>query len=615
MKKKNLLLTLTLIGSAAGLIACGNTGSSLESGSSTLSSSSSSGETSVSVSSSSSSKPVVPTAELTDAMFSELKKGYSVECFKLTDYSDSQTNGIFEADVNEFNYAEKVFATTSEAPLEKGKVINDYHYQPDPTEKTKMLYDAGLSVGNTVIYSPVMGEDPHTYEEVPLTWEEGYYSNVFMDLSAAAFDRVGTENKFSLIMNDATLEDAGVYNKISMQFFNEIPDTEMQAFYLYTDGDDIVSFELIYTPYMSYDAMIAKSSFGNFTAAGSGLVDYIQPLEGEEDPVFEEAMEKLRRQNYELTQTQQAYDFNAEKFISQGSYVSQVEDGEKINYDYYAANGNKYMNYGYYGLEYENEICKQGVVQLKGEFYKDYIYSGSMEELLPSFALSSVLFKKDEASSTAEKSVYNLDKSIRISLDNNDSVFTPFDADGYLDRLVFVTVTVEAEKINIHNETVHEGAGGLILDCTYTNLGGVSQLMPESKIHETSDGLVWSDLLSNNEGNLKSIIRLFTQEVLDDIPTIGGVFSNVLSDISSSANPIFYVMTYDSADNDALVEEYSAKLLAAGYAENKNGDTVYYTKPVVLGTRNYNLNINLDTFWNRIQLWGQFQIGIYLTSR
>ena len=613
MKKKNLLLTLTFIGSAAGLIACGETGSSLESSSPTLSLSLE-GTTSASEATSVSSKPVVPTAELTDAMFAELKKGYSVESFTLKDYSDSQTYSIFEADVNEFNYAERIFMTTSGSPLEKGKVIHDYHYQPDPSEKTKMLYDAGLSVGNTVIYSPIMGEDPHTYEEVPLTWEEGYYSNVFLDLSASAFDRVGTENKFSLIMNDATLEARGVYNKISMQFFNEIPDTEMQEFYLYTDGDDIVSFELIYTPYMSYDAMIAKSSFGNFTAAGSDVVDYIQPLEGEKDPVFEEAMKKLRRQNYELVQTQQAYDFNQEKFVSQGSYVSQVENGEKINYDYYAANGSKYMNYGYYGLEYENETCKQGVVQLKGEFYKDYIYVGSMEELLPSFALSSILFKKD-ASSTADKSVYTLDKSIRISLENNDSVFTPFDADGYLDRLVYVTVTIEAEKINIHNETVHEGAGGLILDCTYSNFDGVSDLMPEEKIHETSDGLVWSDLLSNNEENLKSIIRLFTQEVLDDIPTIGGVFSNVMSDVSSSANPIFYVMTYSSEDNDALVEEYSAKLLDAGYTANQNGENVNYTKPVTLGTRNYNLNINVSTFWNRIQLWGQFQIGVWLTSR
>ena len=38
----------------------------------------------------------------------------------------------------------------------------------NPNEEEEWLYNAALSIGNTVIYSPVMGRDKYTFQEIEL---------------------------------------------------------------------------------------------------------------------------------------------------------------------------------------------------------------------------------------------------------------------------------------------------------------------------------------------------------------------------------------------------------------------------------------------------------------
>lgn len=626
MNKKNLLIVALF--PLATLASCGtgsSSSTSLSSTTSSISQGSSDGSSSLestsstSMSTSSSSVEVIPTVNLTDEMFAKLKLGYASTFETVVDYEGeaSDSRKIFMVKCNEKNNEQSIYFKKDDLPLEELTRSYFHHYQINPDEDIEMLYDAGLSVGNDIIYTPIIGQDIHTYQDIELTWAEGHYSNVFIDLQASYFTRIGNENKFKLTIEDG-LDAAAVseiYSKLAMQFFGEeVTQTEMEGFYLLTNGDKITGFELNYYPYTSYDALLTKYSKGVFTDEGEHVVDFCKPLEGEKDEFFESAMKKLQTQNFHLEQTQQAFNYTTEKFDSQGKYVADFYNKESMIYDYYSANGKKYMSYGYLK---NDDTSKRGVVPIEGEIYADYLYTGSLDELLPSFNLSSILFYKDTAASTADKAVYKLDNTIDISLDNDDSVFTPFDADGYNDRIIYLTVTIEQDKINIHNETSTSGTG-LILDVNYTNFGGVENLVASDKYHETTEGLTWSQLLSNNQTNLSLIQKAFTKELLDSIPTIT-YCANIASEVGSNgSNPTLFFNVYDNDDNIGLLSSYGKDLEAAGFtfdASSVNPDETnlnkiqpVYSKNVTLNGRNYSLNIKLYAWWNTIQLWGQFQI-------
>ena len=181
MKKSKVLVASTLLTVLAGLVGCGNNVStSTNANSSTAASSSSEVSSSVisstSSSSTSSSSTVVSvyTEDLTQEMFSALQGGYSVEFMKYTAYDgEVGTAEFFESSVDEKNYAFKRYiGNKTEDGITKGKIMETSHYQPNPEEDEEWLYNAGLSIGNTVIYTPVMvylGK----YNGVELAWAMG----------------------------------------------------------------------------------------------------------------------------------------------------------------------------------------------------------------------------------------------------------------------------------------------------------------------------------------------------------------------------------------------------------------------------------------------------------
>lgn len=619
MKKKHALIAIL---STAMLFSC-----NVETTSSTQSSASSSTSTSsVSVSEGSiEESEFIRTENLTDQMLSSLKEGYSSKTIRMTEYeTGTPSTAVIFSKCNEFNFEEDMYYPSGNKDIEdisNSKLANHYHYQPKPDETEKMLYDVGLSVGNKPLYTPVMGTDIHSYEEIHMTWEEGYYSNVFLLLNANYFERVGDENKFRLNIEsdlDSELVDE-IYARLDKQLYcdDERTTATFDNFYLLTNGDKVTGYELEYVAVSSTDSTVYKHSYGYFLDSGADVIDYVTPIAGETDEVFEEAMEKLRAQNYHLEETQFAFNFNSERMVSQGKYVADFYNKESVVYDYYNANGKKYMSYAYQEYEIDGEPCKLGLTPIEGKYYVDYAYAGSLEEtILPSFDLSSVLFVKDSAS-TADKAIYKLNNDIKISLDNYDDVFTPFDADGYTDRLIYLTITIEKDKINIHNETSAIKDQGLVLDVNYTKFGEVEKMITNENTFETTEGLTWSQLLSNNEETLASVQKTFTKEILDSIPTVT-YCSNISCDISSPSAPVIFFTTYDKDDTLALLDSYGAALVAAGFNKTDTGDTetptYNYWKNVTLKNRQYSLNISLATFWNSIQNWGQFQISMSFSA-
>lgn len=621
MKKSKVLVASTLLTVLAGLVGCGNNVStSTNANSSTAASSSSEVSSSVisstSSSSTSSSSTVVSvyTEDLTQEMFSALQGGYSVEFMKYTAYDgEVGTAEFFESSVDEKNYAFKRYiGNKTEDGITKGKIMETSHYQPNPEEDEEWLYNAGLSIGNTVIYTPVMGRDKYTFQEIELTWDEGGYSNAFALLSLGDFTRVDDENKWALNVNSSSFKSSGAAAAIASQFFGEQVSSDIEYFYLLTNGNEITGYDLKWKTYLSYESYVTKVSLGTFTGFGSDVVDFMKPLEGrEKDADFDNAMASLRNYNYKVRHDQAGFEYTAEAMVSRGYFEGEC-DGETLNYYYYTSDGVRYLNYAYYNYVEDGETYLQGATNINGNYYPDVLYYGSILDMLPSFNISSEMFIK-QAESTNDVLVYKLDKSVVISLDNDNATYSSFDSDGYNDRTINLTVTIDKvnNTINFHNETAASSDAGLVEDVCYSEIGEVETLRTNENTKDNADDLTWEDLLSNAEAAYSALTSKLPDSVLSSLPTLGGRYAYVNYDPSG----IIFVNTYEAAENTDLVTGYGAKLVEAGYEEGSVTDTYGTTYPTYYmtftsGKRTYGLTLTLITYWNSVQEWGQFQIHI-----
>lgn len=623
---KKISVATSLLVLLAGVAGCGNNNSTSNNVSSsvnnstvesssvnTSTSSSSSVINSSSISSSSSSvEVVVPTDALTDDMLAGLNGGYSASISRTTSYEGGSTSHtIAEVSVNDKNYAFKRYS--SDDGINKKTFVEDSHYQIKPGEDFEMLYNAGLSIGNTIIYTPVLGRDPFTFEEIHLSWEEGCYSNAFATLKAANFTKVGDENKFALNVNDDTLKYDYVFDKIDAQIFGATVEADIESFYLLTNGNKITGFELNYEPFLSYETMSYRSAKGTFSSFGADVTSYLAPLEGRaKDADFDAAIETLKQQNYSVNHTQGGYDFTTSQFVGRGRFEAEC-DGNTLNYYYFDNMDRKMMNYAYYNVQYEGEQCLQGATNINGIYYNDVLYSGSLSTLLPSFNISSEMFIKS-SDSTDSKLIYDLDKSIVISMDNNNSTYSSFDTDGYNDRTIYLTVIIdkEAETITFHNETSKSNDSGLIEDVVYSNIGKVATLITDN-VSDNCDNLTWKELFSNDEVGYKALTAKIPEALLDNLPTFGGNYSYVHFDSSVS---VIFVDTYFLEQNSELLNSYSQKLIDAGYTANpvEEDAAPSYSCVFAVGSRNYKLTLTLSSYWNSVQEWGQFHVYVTVSA-
>ena len=621
MKKQKLLLTLALAGLLTTFVSCGSTVESSGTPSNEISSSLSSEEVS-------SEYIPVHTDALTDSMLANLKLGYAATSNHCVDYGDSQSYGIYEVRAVENVFGAKRHTAVDGQPTKINKVIDDFQFEPG-TEKYPYVYEAALSVGNTVLNTPVMGRDPFTGEDVQALWSDCYLDNFFAKLNASDFTRVGDENKFALNLTSTNVIINNVENKLIRQLASpdlswgdSLPNTGVSSFYILTDGDKVVGFELVLLPYLSGETYATHTSFGSFTNEGVTSASAVTPLEGTEDPEFVAAINKLKAQNYKMVQKQSGVTMYDRNFQYLGSYDAIVENGEKMIFNMYNAAGDKLYNFGYYDIgEYQGELCKQGVTKIKDSYFKEFIYADSVRSYLPNFEFSSLLFNKNEALSTSTKTVWDLNKDIKISTSNDSANYTPFDIDGYCDRTIYMTITAEEDKITIHNHTALAADEGLSMDIEFTDLGKVSNLMPESSIKETADDLSWTDLVSNREADLNKTLSNYTEELINSLPKMPSEYCLVNLDASTPQKPIFYTVIYDEEELDQLLKTYGESLLANGYSyvsETKNEgekspSQVIYVKNENVTTpngREYSLNVTLNKWWNGNPgyEYGQFQI-------
>ena len=572
--------------------------------------------------------PILPTAALTDEMMSEMKVAYAVDfTFNITyegGGNGSSYHYIASCGSDGYAYESYYHKDGSE------QFVSDVHIQNK--EGDPYTYDASLGLDNTIWYKNLTATDKFSQEEYDVEWADAGYSNLFAVLSSSDFTKED-DNTFALSDEKLSELKYSLNNQLFSPYDLYASKTDPKSFKLKTNGSNIVGFELEFLPYSSYESISYYKSSGTFTQFGASAFKKLTPIEGEAKPELDAILRKLKgtdgKQNYDIHQTQFQFDFDMKKMVSMGEMDIKVQDGDKAHWVYRNTAGKRTADYGYYSQkDDEGNDCKRGVIQIGENYYNDvYLYSGSMKEYLPSFNFSSVLFEKDTDASKDGKVVYRLRHDFHFSTDNNSTFFTPEEMDAYRDRLTFVTITEEGDKITIRNSTGRDGteSEGLILNCEFTNIGKVTGLFAPEHMKENVDDLKWTDLLSRNEATRDSIVSCYTAEVLDSIPTLGGTWSNVYVDAANGAKPIFYVNTYEEATNNELMTDMSDKLTNAGFnaytpsALSEAQQThKFFRKNVDIKNqgkvRTYSLNIELTPWWNTQLFEGQFQISLSLSA-
>jgi len=621
--KKRILLPLVL--AASGLLAaCGGADDPADTESHPDSSDLVTSSSDDSPISSSSEEPLLPTAALTDEMLSGLRSGYHATVRKATLYDGEEGDPYYyDAKVKE-GMAYLHFYSDYEA----GAFSSYYDFLITPVTEEDGLtyaYSSGLGINNAIIHEPIEVTDPITREDVNLLWEDAYLENPFKDLSANAFAKVN-DNEFSLDLDMEAVTEKDVALKLANQlFFDSYPYStslpDVYSFSLKTNGNEIVGFSLEFESYSSSSGnVVIYRSTGVFHDVGTAPeITELTPLEGAEDADFQAAMTKLKTMNFKFDQVQYSYDYTGSGTFVKSLHYDGFADGTSLVYNAYDLSSDlKIYAEALTPITYEG-ISGLGVyVPLGDYYYSDSIFYSAYTDIASYFSkfdLSSKYFTKEAKDGAT---VFTLDRSRRIFRGNDISMISPFDSDQYADLLVNLTVTVKEDSIVFENQTSDDDESGLRFKISFSDFGAYSNLITDATIKEDCSDLKWSEILSNNQSALKAVTKIYTQENLDAIPTLGGIYANVRIDASSANAPILYTYTYSEETNAELLESYSQKLVDGGFAKESAGDDeedgYYYTKQVTIGSRNYLLTVTPGTFWNSIQSWGQFQIALSLGS-
>lgn len=147
-----------------------------------------------------------------------------------------------------------------------------------------------------------------------------------------------------------------------------------------------------------------------------------------------------------------------------------------------------------------------------------------------------------------------------------------------------------------------------IIDNIYTRISTVPDaIFDTAKVKTDCSALTMSQLLVHSDpANYSALVSsLVNETVLNQIPTYGGIYSNLRVDSYGEIELDIYPVTTDADGITALTKEvtdletaYEAKLVAAGYTDN--GDLTY-TKAVKATPKdgvetNYNLTVAITDY-------------------
>lgn len=469
------LFLLTLVG-------CGNQVTTSSTGSS--SSSSSTSTESLSTSENSEISSVSSSQQPEEIKFLEkLKLGFSVKNTYQTQYNNS-TPSVYLSQTTVGSEVLK-FEEFSGKTWEDAKKTSSSQYEKG---EENFAYTVKINTDGTILKSQLLLKDEITQTDDVVLWQDTGLDNAFASLSEENFT-LGENKTYNLDLSEKSLLDedyAQVIKNLSVQLYTKLEGVSNHYFLNKTleefsitlnEENDPISYKGKFVEEAvsdGYGGTDIKKYFieGEFTALGENLVEKLTQLEAKY-PALDQMLTKLQKQNYT---------FNIHRFESDdwtGSYDNVLGTGMsdgKGNFELNATGKTGAWGSaikGKYGYKKQSdETYRKYEITDSGRTYTGEILNGSVDDVLPSFKLTSGLFEIDPLS-TEYFSVYHFVKpDLYIENYLKDDIFVNFGLGlypwGYTNDF---TITLTKDSIRFYGTT-----GSRVCDVTFFKIGSTSTI-------------------------------------------------------------------------------------------------------------------------------------------
>lgn len=441
---------------------------------------------------------------------------------KVTSLATSEYNLITRYS-SVYDYDEDNFDNDTPIDVSESKADTIYMFSKIPG--TTNLGTAFLGLDNVVHYEEVL--DSAT--EVNLDWYETF-NNPFNLLTAADFT-VDETDATVYHLDTTTIKNKIVCDALALIVFGDI----QQA---YTVSE--FSVKVVEGEFESYSGRFADPSFewyrsevyfsGTFTEFGSEVFEVPAPVEGEGDATFDDAMAKLKEGNYKVN-VEEVYTSSWDDSVTTYVTSGQSDGGDTFLQEIYDDNANaatdEPLETYYYAQQevYDDwleayEYSVQQSVKIKDKFYtfsSDREDVKILDNMLPSFELSSVFFAKEGDTYTLKTS----DELPYYTVFGSEDVFSPF-----------TTLTLRNLKVTITDDSVTfvtDDTYGTITTITYTDIGTTT--VPEHTVNTSTEDLTkWEDYFKSDE-IVTEATKTIPSEVMNMVPvprvSYGGNVANV----------------------------------------------------------------------------------------
>ena len=388
---------------------------------------------------------------------------------------------------------------------------------------TTNLGTTALGIDNVVHYYDVL--DSAT--EVNLDWYETF-NNPFNLLSVTDFVEDETEKGlFHLKTED--IQNRLVCDALALIVFGDI----QQQYTVEKFSVKVVDGE--FTTYLGH---FAEPQFewyrsevlftGEFKGFGKTVFEEPKPVDGASDATFDEAITKLKEGNYTVSVTE---DYTSAYYGRTVDVTKGYSDGgDSFLQEFYATNADMstakpyeayyYLQQSEIGWGDIEEFSIQRGVKIKEEYYT---FSSDLEDvkikdnLLPTFAISSALFDKEDNKYTL-KSSENLPYYMMLG---KEDVFSPFTSLSIRN----LEITIGEDSVTFVTDDTY----GTITTVEYSEIGTTT--VPEITIKTTTDDLkTWEDYFKT-EDDVTLANNTIPSEIMNLVPTpkvsYGGNVTNV----------------------------------------------------------------------------------------
>lgn len=470
-----------------------------------------------------------------------------------------------------YTYSDGTKVQTSGGYLSSGRDSYSY-YEPEHEtldgyqEKKREFYHRGEDDSLMLDYLDFSNNVQSIKYQGNIDFVTGKYENPFLDV---------TESSFRKEADGYHLEEDDISHSL---FANQLKTDE--------ENLDEVFFSSDFTTYRIriQNGGEEKDIEGKLLLGEENLIQ-VEPIQGEEDPVFQEAMEKIGNGNYVMKSTYSKYKADIGDYVPQSTALIEADVSSSIDIQTYDGTYNLISEIGFVD---DGKGKIQACININDSFYPDgKTMTARLQDALPNPDISSLFFDRTTIRKTAtgsKVSLYRIRKDLPsyVELEKFSYLDPMADSDCDIeDMTIAVSDKENDEFVQIINETSSKRYRVL-----YSDFSEVEEPISYQAIEENGDNLTFEDYYTYKDETEMELLEadLGSLDVLNRIPTFGSYYNNI---------EILYSQESDSSrmeirtnptnpgnitfqDIKALENDYETKLVTESGFEK----TAAPTKPV-----------------------------------